>query len=244
MKLLEPHKLQLSIVIPSFNEALRLPPTLLLATDYLESEKINYEIIVVDDGSTDDTVSIVGKMHKLRPRVRVISFEKNKGKGAAVKAGLLECIGEIVGFMDADGASPIEEYSRLNAALKAGADLAIGSRALASKDTQIKTVWYRKLLGRIFNAVVNFISVPGIKDTQCGFKFFKRDAAQKIIPNLTCSGFSIDVEILLLAQKAKLKISEVPINWVNIPGSKVNLIVDSSKMLRDVIKLRWKHRGS
>lgn len=241
MKLLEPHTLQLSIVVPSFNEALRLPPTLLLATDFLESEKVKYEIIVVDDGSTDETVSIVNKMQKLCPKIKIISLQTNKGKGAAVKAGLEECLGEIVGFMDADGASPIEEYSRLNAAIKQGADLAIGSRALASNDTQIKTVWYRKLLGRIFNAVVNFISVPGIKDTQCGFKFFKREAAQKIIPNLTCSGFSIDVEILLLAQKGKLKIAEVPINWVNIPGSKVNLIVDSSKMLRDVIKLRWKH---
>ena len=242
MKLSESPTLALSIVVPAFNEALRLPPTLLLATDYLEAKKEDYEIIVVNDGSSDETVSIVEKMIKLRSRIRILSLPVNSGKGAAVKAGLLDARGSVVGFMDADGATPIEEIERLQKALLEGASVAIGSRAAFSRETHIKTVWYRKFLGRIFNAFVNIFSVPDIQDTQCGFKFFKRETAFKIAPLLTCAGFSFDVEMLLLAEKFNFKIAEVPVNWTNIPGSKVNLLTDSMKMFLDILKLRWKHR--
>jgi len=228
----------ISIVIPAFNEALRLPPTLLLATDYLEGRE--YEIIVVDDGSSDQTVEVVLKMSKLRPNIRLISLSKNQGKGKAVRTGLNEAKFPILGFIDADGATPIEEIDKLIKSLNDGADIAIGSRAL--KESKVETLIHRRALGRVFNFFVNLISVPGIADTQCGFKFFKKEAFQKIYPFLTCDRFGFDVEILLLAQKLKLKISEVPISWTNIPGSKVNLLTDSTQMLFDIIRFRWMHR--
>ena len=229
----------ISIIVPAFNEALRLPPTLLLATDYLEGQE--YEIIVVDDGSSDQTAEVVLKMSKLRPNIRLISLSKNEGKGKAVRTGLNEAKFPICGFIDADGATPIEEIDKLIKALKDGADVAIGSRAL--KESEVETLIHRRALGRIFNFFVNVISVPGISDTQCGFKFFKKDAFKKIYPFLTCDRFGFDVEILLLAQKFKLKIAEVPIRWTNIPGSKVNLLTDSTEMFLDIIRFRWMHRN-
>lgn len=229
----------ISIIVPAYNEALRLPPTLLLAADYLEGK--DYEIIVVSDGSTDDTVDVVHKMSKLRPKIRLISLNENQGKGKAVRVGLSEAKYPTIGFIDADGATPIEELDKLLSALNDGADIAIGSRAL--RDSKVETLIHRRALGRIFNFFVNLISVPGIADTQCGFKFFKIEAFKKIYPHLTCNRFGFDVEILLLAQKLKLKIAEVPIRWTNIPGSKVNLVTDSAQMLLDIVKFKWRHRA-
>lgn len=228
-----------SIIIPAFNEALRLPTTLLLTSDYLEGK--DYEIIVVDDGSNDETASVVLKMSKLRPKIRLISLSKNEGKGKAVRVGLSEAKYSICGFIDADGATPIEELDKLLKALQEGFDIAIGSRAL--KESKVETLIYRRVFGRVFNFFVNLISVPGIADTQCGFKFFKNEAFKKISPHLTCNRFGFDVEILLLARKLKLRIAEVPIKWTNIPGSKVNLLTDSTQMFFDIIKFRCRHRN-
>lgn len=236
--------LSLSIVIPAYNEENRIGPTLRNAVSYLNSKGIHYELLVVDDGSTDRTSMVSREIAtELSANIKVIPFPENQGKGAAITKGILESLGHTVGFMDADGATPVEELEKVLYFLK-DADIAIGSRALYSSDSTVKTVWYRKFLGRVFNSVVNIIALPGIKDTQCGFKFFQRSAAQKIFPLLQTKRFGIDVEILYVARKFNLKIKEVPINWTNIPGSKVNLLKDSVQMFFDMLKVMARHSKS
>ncbi len=234
---------QLSIIVPAYNERWRLPPTLIDIVDYFDKQSFSYEVIVVDDGSTDETSEVVQKFERVRNQVRLIRLPKNCGKGHAVRLGALNASGARIMFADADGATPIEEVERILAAMDAGADIAIGSRAKASTDTKVTTKWYRKFLGRTFKACVNFILLPGIEDTQCGFKMFTRDAARFVFTKQQSDGFSFDVEILYIAQRAKLKIAEVPINWENVPGSKVNLVLDALRMFRDVLRFRVIHRG-
>jgi len=233
---------ELSIVIPAYNEALRLPSALLSTVDYLDRTGREYEIIVVDDGSTDHTAEMVEKFAKLRPKVRVMRLERNCGKGCAVRTGMLQGVGSYILFADADGATPIEEIERLYNVVKGGIDVAIGSRALRSKETTVKTHWHRKFLGQSFNRVVNYLVLPGIRDTQCGFKMFQRRAARFLFGKQRVNGFSFDVEILFLAQKTGMKIVEVPVNWSNIPGSKVNLVLDAARMFRDVLTFKLRHR--
>ena len=216
----------ISVVVPAYNEEWRLPPTLVDMIDYFDSGDGTYEIIVVDDGSRDNTVGIVEKFARLRTQIRLIRLPKNYGKGHAVRTGVLNARGERVLFADADGSTPIKEVERLHSAIDDGADIAFGSRALQSEETSIKTVWYRKLLGRTFNLVVNMFLLPGIKDTQCGFKLMKTPVAKQIFSKMTADGFSFDLELLFLARRLNAEASEVAINWVNVPGSKVNLVVD------------------
>lgn len=234
--------IMLSVVIPAFNEERRLPPTLVDMVDQLDTWGKPYEIIVVDDGSTDRTGEVVEKFARIRPQVRLHRLPTNTGKGAAVHAGMAEAVGARRLFADADGATPFAELWRLDAELDRGADVAIGSRALTSQRTQVKTVWYRKVLGRIFNGTVNLVLLPRIADTQCGFKLFTANAAREIFSRQTAVGFSFDVEILYIARRLGLRIIEVPINWINVAGSKVNLIIDSAQMLFDVFRFRLRHR--
>ena len=234
--------LSLSVVIPAFNEARRLPPTLVDMIFFLEGRGEPYEIIVVNDGSTDTTSDVVKKIQKLCGKVRVIDQPRNFGKGFAVKTGVLASAGKLVLMADADGATPIEELARLEHAIEAGADIAIGSRALASKETAIHTSIHRRLFGRVFNACVNFLVVPGIADTQCGFKLFSRSAAHFLFGRLRSERFSFDVELLYIAQRAGMQITEVPINWNNIPESKINLVADSTRMFLDLLRFRYWHR--
>lgn len=233
----------LSVIIPAFNEERRLPPTLIDMVDHLDGWGNSYEIIVVDDGSTDGTGEIVEKFARLRPQVRLVRLPVNTGKGAAVKTGMLAARGARRLFADADGATPFEEFTRLMGELDQGADVAIGSRALASGTTRVKTVWYRRVLGRIFNGTVNVVLLPGVADTQCGFKLFTAAATAEIFRRQTAERFGFDVEILYIARRLGLHVVEVPINWTNVPGSKVNLLWDSAQMLLDVLRVRFRHRG-
>ena len=232
----------LSVVVPAFNEELRLPHALIEMIDLLDSRTLSYEIIVVDDGSRDATCSTVRQFERIRPQVRLIRLPVNRGKGHAVRTGVLNSKGARVLFADADGATPFVELARLEAALDAGADVAIGSRAAASEDTRVRTVLHRRLLGRMFNAWVNAVLLPQVADTQCGFKLFTRDAAQFLFGRQQSERFSFDVELLYLARRAGMSVREVAVNWNNIPGSKVNLVVDAARMLRDVVVFRWRHR--
>jgi dolichyl-phosphate beta-glucosyltransferase len=234
--------IDLSIVVPAYNEEWRLPPTLINMIDFFDQMPFSYEVIVVDDGSTDATADIVRKFERVRKQVRLIQLPTNYGKGHAVRLGVLNSRGKRVLMADADGATPIEEFIRLNEALNKGAPIAIGSRALASTDTKVSTSIHRRLLGRIFNRCVNTVLVPSIADTQCGFKMFTRSVAMFLFRNQRSNGFSFDVELLYIAKKSEIRVAEVPINWTNIPGSKVNLIVDSLKMLRDVFQFKVMHR--
>lgn len=233
----------MSVVIPAYNEERRLPPTLIDMIDYFDRQSFSYEIIVVDDGSKDGTCEVVRKFERVRHQVKLIQLPKNQGKGHAVRLGVLNTHGKTILFADADGATPISEFSRLYGVITSGGEIAIGSRALASLDTKVSTSVHRRLLGRIFNRWVNTVLLPSITDTQCGFKMFTRDAALFLFRRQQSDRFSFDVELLYIATKAALKIHEVAINWTNIPGSKVNLVVDSLRMLRDVLRFRVQHRN-
>ena len=234
--------LDISVVVPAFNEQWRLPPTLIDMIDYFESRQRSYEIIVVDDGSADSTSGMVKKFSRIRPNVKLLRVPENHGKGHAVRVGVLNSCGDKILIADADGATPIEEVERLLRALEEGADFAIGSRAMQSSETTVTTKWHRRYLGRLFNLTVNAVLLPGIADTQCGFKLMVSPIAKFLFDAQASNGFSFDVEILYIARLAEIKIAEIPINWTNIPGSKVNLLIDAIKMLRDVFMFRFKHR--
>lgn len=229
-------RVALSVVIPAFNEERRLPQTLLSVVEYLDARAETYEVIVVDDGSRDTTAKLV-RSSCLSPRVRLLACPQNHGKGFAVRLGIMNAVGERILYEDADGASPIEELVRLEAELQKGADIAIGSRAMVSAETAVRTIWSANSWGRVFNFLVNVIVVPGSRIRSADLNslpgmplgFFSRQQAE---------GFSFDVEIIFLAQRAKLQIAEVPVNWTNIPGSKVNLVKDSILMLADVVRFR------
>jgi dolichyl-phosphate beta-glucosyltransferase len=233
----------ISIVIPAYNEQWRLPSALIDTIDYMDAEKKNYEIIIVDDGSHDDTCAVIKKFEKIRSQVKLITLPENKGKGHAVRFGMLNSKGKKVLFADADGSTPISEIERLEKAIQNGADVAFGSRALLSENTSVKTVWYRKFIGRLFNWFVTTLVLPGVKDTQCGFKMFSRKAADFIFTRQTFDGFNFDVELLFIARQAGFNVQEVSVNWTNVPGSKVNLIKDSLKMLYGLFLIRVRHRN-
>ncbi len=232
--------IDISIIIPAFNEESRLPKTLISVCEYFSSRAESHEIIVVDDGSADDTCRVVHSFEKLFPSVKLLTYPNNRGKGYAVRFGMLNARGSLLLFTDADGATPIEEFERLRTAVLGGAQIAIGSRAMFSLDTHVRTVWYRKLLGRIFNAVVNLLLLPGIADTQCGFKLFLRPVGRYLFSIQKVEGFSFDVEVLFLAKKAGCRIVEVPVNWTNIPGSRISLVRDSLRMFLDVVRFRFR----
>ncbi len=227
-----------SVIIPAYNEEQRLPQTLLSVTEYLKGREGSFEVLVVDDGSQDGTAKVVTQFEKLSDSVRLLGYPNNRGKGFAVKFGMLNARGALMIYNDADGASPIEEMARLEAAIADGAQVAIGSRAMYSRETKVATVWYRKCMGRVFNGLVNVLLLPGIADTQCGFKMFERSVGRRIFSKQKEEGFAFDVEILFLARKYGCKIAEVPINWTNIPGSKVRLVHDSMGMFLDIVKIR------
>ncbi len=230
--------IDISLIFPAYNEELRLPKTIDQTLKYLEKRKLNYEIIIVDDGSKDQTSKIVLDLCKEYPQIRLLSYAVNRGKGYAVKFGVLNSKGKLVLFADADGATPIVELERLEQGIAEGYDIAIGSRALNSNDTKVIAQWHRKLIGRIYNLFVNLFVVPKIKDTQCGFKLFKQAVAREVFSKQKSEQFSFDVEILFIARKAGYKIVEIPVNWKNVPGSKVNLGWDSLLMGRDILKFR------
>ncbi len=232
-----------SVIVPAYNEERRLPPTLLDIVDYFDRKSLAYEIIVVDDGSTDATSAVVRKFERVREQVKLIQLPRNYGKGHAVRLGALNSHGKVILFADADGATPIEEFDKLYQAIQRGTEVTIGSRALFSDQTKVSTSFHRKFLGRIFNRFVNSLLLPDLKDTQCGFKMFSRAAALFLFKQQRSDRFSFDVELLYMARKAHIGIQEIPVNWTNIPGSKVNLVVDSILMFRDLFRFKVWHRG-
>jgi dolichyl-phosphate beta-glucosyltransferase len=236
--LFAPAKVELTVVVPAYNEEKRLPSMLEEAYSYLSSRRSTFEILVVDDGSKDGTASFVREFSAGKPEIRLLSYGGNRGKGFAVRYGMHSGVGERLIFSDADGSSPMPEIERLEKAMSEGAAVAIGSRALLSEDTAVKARWYRKVPGRIFATLVNVVLLPGLKDTQCGFKMFTREAARFIFPRQTAERFSFDPELLYLARYGKFKIAEVPINWHNVDGSKVNMVADSAKMAVDTLRFR------
>jgi len=190
---------------------------------------------VVDDGSIDHTAAVAEEYGKRNPEVRLISYSPNRGKGHAVRVGILAARGDLILIDDADGSSPIYEVERLQEAIAGGADLAIGSRAKPDSSRTVRALAYRKFIGNTFNFIVQRLLVPGIYDTQCGFKIFRRSAARDIFSVCRLDGYAFDVEVLYLARLKGYNVEEIAINWVNVEGSKVNVFIDSPRMLIEVL---------
>jgi dolichyl-phosphate beta-glucosyltransferase len=236
---------ELSIVIPAHNEAGRILPYLQQITDYCEQQSRSYELLVVDDGSTDDTTFVVDRFAQVHSAVRVLRLPTCEGKGAAVRYGMQSAVGSLQLFADADGATPIQELGRLEKALAERADMAIGSRALAARlpGFSVHARAYRSVLGTLFNATVRQGGITGICDTQCGFKLFRRVVARDLFGYASINGFGFDLELLYLAQRRGYRIAEVPVNWSDQPGSKVHVLRDGLAMLRDLAVIRRNHQG-
>jgi len=230
--------LHLSVVIPAYNEQERIAKTLERVAEYLDAQGYLYEVLVVSDGSTDETESIVNAFALRHSSFRLLAYRPNRGKGYAVRYGMVRAQGEYLLFSDADLAAPIEELEKLFPFVEQEDDIAIGSRPLKESNLVVRQPFYREWLGRAFNKVVQLLAVKGIHDTQCGFKLFKRDAAHQIFSLCQLNGFSFDFEVLYLARRLGYRIAEVPIKWMHQPGSKVRLLRDGTRMLRDLVWLR------
>lgn len=237
-------KPELSVVIPAYNENERIGPTLQAISSALKARGVSYEIIVVSDGSTDETESIVRNYANNDSRIRLVGYSPNRGKGFAVRTGMLEARAEDVLFSDADLATPIEELEKLVEAAKSGYDVVIGSRAL--KDSVIIgwRPWYRVLSGKVFNRLIRSLAVPGIRDTQCGFKYFKGGSAVKIFSLARLNGYGFDVEAIYIARKLGYRVAEIAVQWDNSPTTKVSVLRHTLPMLLEVLRVRvndWKN---
>jgi dolichyl-phosphate beta-glucosyltransferase len=227
-----------SVVIPAFNEARRLPRYLTQVVAYFEGRSEPWEVLVVDDGSRDGTAEAVAAAARGHEGVRVLRRDDNLGKGAAVRRGMLAARGAFRLFADADGATAIVELKRLEAALGAGADVAIGSRALADPSVSVVARAHRVVAGRTFSWVVGRLGLRGIRDSQCGFKAFTARAAEALFEPLKTHGFGFDVELLLRARAGGYRVAEVAVNWVDQPGSKVGVVTHGPRMVWDVLVAR------
>ncbi len=233
----------LTVVLPAYNEENRIGFSLFRIKDYLQTRHISAEIILVDDGSTDRTVEVAREIMEDYPVFRVITLPVNRGKGAAVRAGMLQARGELVLFTDADLSTPIEELEKFLPLVREGYDAVIGCRALPESVIKQRQGWLRERLGKCFNLLVRLLVLKGYRDTQCGFKLFRREAAREIFFRLETEGFAFDVEALLLARKLGFRVAQVPVVWVNHPQSRVRLVRGSLQMLIELLKIRRKKNG-
>lgn len=229
--------MKLSVVVPCYNEAQRLPWSLRKVEAYL-LDRVTFELILVDDGSCDSTPRLI-KEAAARPYVRAVTLPVNRGKGRALKEGIALSQGQMVLASDADFSTPIEELSKLERTIEAGADIAIGSRAKRGA-REVDQPIYRRVMGKGFNLLVQALLLPGIWDTQCGFKLFKGDVARQLFAQLSTSGFAYDVEILVLARRSGFTVIEVPVRWINSATTRVQAVRHSKEMLGDVLRIRMR----
>lgn len=229
---------EISVVVPAYNEEKRLETTLPHLYKSLKRRFFDFEIIVVDDGSVDGTADVVSRFAAKHAGVRLIRYEKNRGKGFAVRTGVLAGQGNYVLFCDADLSTPMREVRKLLGALAEGCDIAIGSRAIRGSRILKYQPFYRVLLGKTFNKFVQLFALPGIFDTQCGFKCFRRQVARDIFSRCRIDGFSFDVEVLYVARKTGFRVREVGVLWRNDPRSTVHPIRHSLQMLKELFAIR------
>ena len=229
---------ELSIIIPAYNEEERLPRTLGRLQDYLAEKRIESEVIVVDDGSTDGTAKLVEEWRARMPGLRLVSNGRNRGKGYSVRHGMLEARGRVALFTDADLSTPIEESEKLLAAVEK-ADAAYGSRAMDRSLIAVHQSPAREMAGIIFNWLVRLFTGLPFQDTQCGFKAFVRERAQIVFEQQRIEGFGFDPEILFLARRHDLRAVEIPVRWSHDPATKVRVVRDSVRMFVDLLRIRW-----
>jgi len=227
----------LSVVIPCLNEETRLGLTLQKLTDYFRQKDYRWQVVVVDDGSTDRTTEVPARFLSEDQRL-VLKNDGNRGKGYSVRRGVLAATGQYVLISDADLSTPIYEWERFQPHLEEGYDLVIGSRSLPDSNVVKRQAWYRQGMGRVFNRIIRFLVVDDFIDTQCGFKAFRREVGVRLFETMRIDHFCFDVELLFLAKKAGLKILELPVEWHNSEDSRVRIFQDSSKMLWDAFRIR------
>lgn len=231
--------LKYSIVIPAYNESARISATLERVLAYVAKQGWDTEVIVVNDGSRDDTAEIVRKFSQTHPHLRLLENPGNRGKGYSVRNGMLQASGDILLFSDADLSSPIEEAEKLFAAIAGGADIAIASRWLQTEVQTQRQPFYRQLFGRIFNLMLRASLGLKFKDTQCGFKAFTRPAALAIFPLQRIERWAFDPELLYIARKKGFKVAEVPTSWAHSEGTRISPLRDGPRMFVEMLKIRW-----
>lgn len=229
----------LSVIIPAYNEEKNIEETVRSVFNYLKSKNIEHEIMVVTDGSTDRTIDIARSLSGEIPTLEIIELEKNKGKGFAVKTGMLKARGDFRLFTDADNATTIDHIEKMMPPLEQGYDVAIASIAVSGHKVAAgsEPVW-RRVFGKLGNVFIQIMAVPGVRDTQRGFKLFTADAAESIFPKLTIDRWGFDIEVLALARRFGYKIKEVPVDWRNDPNSRVKLR-SYFQVLLETVKIRW-----
>ncbi|MDQ6771480.1 MAG: glycosyltransferase family 2 protein [Candidatus Dormibacteraeota bacterium] len=232
-------ELELSVVVPCFNEAQRLSPTLEALERGLDGR--DHEVLLVDDGSTDATPCLLRDFARGRERFHVARLTRNRGKGRALAAGVAASSGRLVLITDADLSVPLSDLPRLEMVLRVGGDVAIASRAVAGA-IEVGKPLHRQLMGKSFNQLVQFLLLPGVRDTQCGFKLFRGDVARELFAGLGTDGFAFDVEILFEARRRGLDVVEVPVLWQDSGGSRVHAVRHSAQMLRDLLLIRLRPR--
>ncbi|MBM4041721.1 MAG: glycosyltransferase family 2 protein [Planctomycetes bacterium] len=231
--------LAFSIVVPAYNESADIEAALEAAEAFLGDSGLPGEVIVVDDGSTDDTAQLVARYAERHPVVRLLRNERNRGKGHSVRRGVLAARGQVVLFSDADESTPFTEAPKLLDALRpGGADVAIGSRALPESRLERPQPWLRRLMGWVFRGLVRLIVLRGLRDTQCGFKAFRAEAAREVFRRQTLEGFAFDVEVLFIARKLGYHIAEVPVLWRDSHDSRVHPLRDPVRMFLDLVRIR------
>ncbi len=235
--------ISLSLIIPAYNEAGRLPPYLGVVREHLDRRYPDaYEVVVVNDGSSDGLRDVLEPLAADWPGLNVIEHATNRGKGAAVRTGMLAARGELLLFADADGATPIDEEEILCKAVRDGADVAIGSRYVRETDVTRRRTFSRGLAGRTFAAFARRLLGISVRDTQCGFKMFRRDAGRKLFSAAEETGYLFDLELLVLADRFGLKVVEVPVNWSDIPGGNLNPVRELPRIMLQLRRLRRRLR--
>lgn len=228
-----------TIVIPAFNERARIVPTLEAVVNTVRLRDWDAEVIVVNDGSTDNTAALVRQFSQTAPEVRLMENPSNRGKGYSVRSGLLHAQGEIVMFTDADLSAPIDEAELLFDAIAGGADIAIGSRWLETSRQTHRQPLYRQIFGRCFNLLTRMVMRLPYADTQCGFKAFTRDAAQTVFQLMTIERWGFDPEILFIARKRHYRVKEVPVSWAHDARTRISYLRDGMQMLKELAIVRW-----
>lgn len=227
----------LSLIIPAYNEGARLPQTLPLVAEFVAAQPFGVEVIIVNNNSRDNTGEIAQSFAQTYPYMRVLN-EQQQGKGAAVRTGLLAAVGDYLFMADADFSMPVEEIAKFLPPQLSGYDIAIGSRE-APGAVRYNEPHYRHLMGRVFNYYVKLMAIPGLEDTQCGFKCFRRDVALDVLSYQTIDGWAFDVELLYIALRRGYRIVEVPVHWYFRSNSRVSPIRDTIDMVREVLRIRW-----